>query len=245
MQLSDAVLTAVVAGLSPFLIVLGKQLLNARKARNDSAQLNFKQLEERNEFLTREIDSLRDKYDTAMRECGERYEALRDKYGAEREKVIRLETRAELRRMMRDDRMEELPRHAEGQLDFMREFQTNVDAIVFANREGVIIGVNPKACALFGYSEHELDGKPLEILMPESYRAGHRAGMDRLRMGMPSRIVGKTVRLEGLKKRGTVFPIDLTVQTFDVDGRLYFAGVMRVAEDIPSLPQSEAPRNQT
>ena len=61
-------------------------------------------------------------------------------------------------------------------LDFMP------DAVVVAASDGNITFVNRAAEALFGYDQGELVGRPVEILIPSRFRAGHRTndkGFDR------------------------------------------------------------------
>ena len=49
------------------------------------------------------------------------------------------------------------------------------DAMVCVGRDGRIVLVNAQAERLFGYPREELAGQPVEILVPEAARAGHRA----------------------------------------------------------------------
>src|SRR5260221_10932489 len=47
------------------------------------------------------------------------------------------------------------------------------NAIVLANAEGRILLVNAGAEKLFGYAREELIGQPVEMLLPERFRAAH------------------------------------------------------------------------
>jgi PAS domain-containing protein len=47
------------------------------------------------------------------------------------------------------------------------------DAMVIVNREGSIVLVNGQAERLFGYAREQLLGKPVEMLVPERFRANH------------------------------------------------------------------------
>ena len=47
------------------------------------------------------------------------------------------------------------------------------DAIIAINRAGRIVQVNARTETLFGYSESELIGQPIQILVPERYRSAH------------------------------------------------------------------------
>ena len=54
------------------------------------------------------------------------------------------------------------------------------DAIIAADREGLILSWNPAAERMFGYSAERMLGKPLSLLMPERFRPMHDAGVQRV-----------------------------------------------------------------
>src|SRR5215471_9936346 len=92
------------------------------------------------------------------------------------------------------------------ELQFRSVVQSAGDAIILANEAGNIIGWNNGAESIFGYSEDEILGSNLQVLMPQSYREAHRAGFERFRVTGRSELIGKTRELEGLRKDGSVFP---------------------------------------
>lgn len=101
------------------------------------------------------------------------------------------------------------------------------DAIITANSAGDITFWNNCARDIFGYSEDEVLGKPVTLLMPESYREGHRQGMARFTSTRQSRIIGHAVEMEGLRRDGTVFPLELTLASWETDEGKFFTGIIR------------------
>ncbi len=55
---------------------------------------------------------------------------------------------------------------------FENLFESSPDAIVEANREGLIVRVNAQVESMFGYTRGELIGQPVNILVPERFRSG-------------------------------------------------------------------------
>jgi diguanylate cyclase (GGDEF)-like protein/PAS domain S-box-containing protein len=101
------------------------------------------------------------------------------------------------------------------------------DAIIAADNDGFIIFWNHAAHAIFGYTEAEILGRPLTILMPERYRDAHNRGIARYRHTGKSKVIGNTTELEGLRKGGSEFPLELTLGTWESAGRMHFTGVIR------------------
>jgi PAS domain S-box-containing protein len=91
-------------------------------------------------------------------------------------------------------------------------FDHALSAIVTADDTGVITGWNPQAEAIFGWKLREVIGRPLhETIIPEQYRQRHVDGFARwLRTG-EGKVLGRTIEIEGLRKDGTVFPIELAI----------------------------------
>ena len=53
--------------------------------------------------------------------------------------------------------------------------QSSADAQILSGADGRIRVANSQAERLFGYGPGELDGKPIEILIPGDFRERHRA----------------------------------------------------------------------
>ena len=86
------------------------------------------------------------------------------------------------------------------------------DAIVSIDDEGTVTFWNKRAEEIFGWERYEVLGNPLhQFIMPEEYREAHQKGMRRyLDTGM-TKVLNQRVEISGLRKDGTVFPIELSI----------------------------------
>ena len=105
--------------------------------------------------------------------------------------------------------------------------ETAVDAIILADSKRNIIFWNKSAQNIFGYLEEEILGTPLTILMPERYRAAHQKGIERLKSTGESKYIGKISEMQGLRKDGNDFPIELSVSMWKVRGETFYSGIVR------------------
>lgn len=106
--------------------------------------------------------------------------------------------------------------------------QTANEAIITADMAGNMVSWNRGAESIFGYSEAEAVGRPLTMLMPPRYRDSHLAGMARMRAGGEPRIIGKgAVELEGLRKNGSEFSLEISLARWESANRTYFTGIIR------------------
>jgi PAS domain S-box-containing protein len=74
-------------------------------------------------------------------------------------------------------------------------------AVIYARADGGIGFWNAGAEALFGHSPEEAIGKDVDLIVPEKYRAMHRAGFARA-IGSPWRGSAGWGPVEGLHKNG-------------------------------------------
>jgi len=104
------------------------------------------------------------------------------------------------------------------------------------NDKGRIEMTNPALERMFGYEHDELFGKPMETLLPEEERERHerhRAGYARAPEARP---MGVGRDLHGLRKDGSVVPVEISLSSFMEDGRRY---VDAVVADISARKQME------
>ena len=103
------------------------------------------------------------------------------------------------------------------------------DAMVCVDSGGRILLVNAQAERLFGYPREELAGHPVEILVSDAIRAGHRA----LRTGYMAhprhRPLEKGTDLSGRRRDGSTFPAEIALAAIDTEeGTLVTAAVRDV-----------------
>ena len=114
---------------------------------------------------------------------------------------------------------------------FRELFQTAPDAMIVVDRVGRIVRANPQAERLFGFSENELLGQSVEMLMPDAARRAHRAHVLDYTGAPRVRPMGTGQELIGQKKDGQQFPVEIALSPLETpDERLFLASVRDVSE---------------
>lgn len=113
--------------------------------------------------------------------------------------------------------------------------------IITADGDGNVLYMNPAAGEIFGVDILAMPGKSLTALMPERYREAHIAGLQRVRSGGPTHVIGGTVELAGLHAGGGEFPIEVLLSAWSSEGETFFTAFIR---DITRRKQSEAELEQ-
>jgi two-component system sensor kinase FixL len=104
---------------------------------------------------------------------------------------------------------------------------TSPDAIVTIDGRAIIQSFNPAAEALFGYSQDEVLGQNVKMLMPPHFREQHDNYLAHYRETGETRIIGIGRVVAGQRKDGSTFPIELFVGETRVDGEQVFVGFIR------------------
>lgn len=102
-----------------------------------------------------------------------------------------------------------------------------VDGIITIDERGTVESLNPAAEKIFGYPAAEVIGRNVKLLMPQPFRDDHDeylAGY--LRTG-EAKIIGIGREVEGRRKDGSTFPMDLAVSEFRIGSGRRFTGIVR------------------
>ena len=94
-------------------------------------------------------------------------------------------------------------------------FDISPDAIFVTDAEGIIRGANPRAAELFGHTQTELIGQPIENLVPERFRSRHPSHRENYNAHPRARQMGAAMNLFGLRKDGTEFPVDIMLKPLE------------------------------
>lgn len=116
---------------------------------------------------------------------------------------------------------------AEKEAKLQSILDTAVDGIVTIDEKGTIDSLNHATEEIFGYESKELIGKNVKILMPQPYQRQHDSFLSNYLSTGEKQIIGIGREVEGLRKDGSTFPLDLAVSEFHVAGRRRFMGLLR------------------
>ncbi len=116
-------------------------------------------------------------------------------------------------------------------------FTTAAEGLVVVDSSGSIIMHNPRLNAMFGYDQGELVGATVEVLLPDAVRKRHVDHRNAYDKKPVQRSMGIGMDLWGKRKDGTVLPVEVSLNHFEVDGSRYVMGLVtditlrRAAED--------------
>jgi PAS domain S-box-containing protein len=85
------------------------------------------------------------------------------------------------------------------------------DAVIFADRAGIIGLWNAGAAAMFGYPPQEALGQPLDLIIPENLRARHQEGYRRVMATGATRYAQELLAVPGLRKDGARLSLEFTI----------------------------------
>ena len=116
-----------------------------------------------------------------------------------------------------------------------------LEGIVLIDPAGTIQLVNPSVQKMFGYPPEELLGQNVRILMPPPWRDEHDGYLANYSATGIARIIGIGRQVEGRRRDGSTFPLDLAVSEVRHGSEVFFLGTLR---DITERLRLEAEMRQ-
>jgi PAS domain S-box-containing protein len=105
------------------------------------------------------------------------------------------------------------------------------EAIVMADRDGLITLVNARTEQMFGYARAELLGRPVELLVPQHFRSEHPGQVARFLARPVTRAMGAGRDLYGVRKDGVEVPIEIGLNPIESPSGLFtLASIIDITE---------------
>ena len=99
--------------------------------------------------------------------------------------------------------------HIETQALFEQFFEASPDGVLVVNSEGQIARVNAQTEQMFGYDRQELQGQPVETLVPDRFRKAHVKDRNGYQIDPRMRAMGGGLELFAKRKDGSEFPVEI------------------------------------
>lgn len=113
-------------------------------------------------------------------------------------------------------------------LNRLKTISDNIlEAIITIDEKGRIASVNSVAERIFGWSEPEIIGQNINMLMPEPYHSEHDGYLANYMGGGEPKIIGREREVTAKRKDGSVFPITLGISDVRLENQRMFIGVVR------------------
>jgi PAS domain S-box-containing protein len=129
-------------------------------------------------------------------------------------------------------------RRTAGEARFAEILAIADDAIISVDAARSITLFNRGAERIFGYRAAEVLGKPLELLLPERFRAGHGEHVGEFgRAPEAARVMAQRREIFGRRKDGTEFPAEASISKTHAGGELTYTVILR---DVSERKQAQA-----
>jgi diguanylate cyclase (GGDEF)-like protein/PAS domain S-box-containing protein len=115
----------------------------------------------------------------------------------------------------------------------VRLLRFTYEAIISIDESHNVVLFNKGAEEIFGYSTAEILGQPIELLIPERFRAAHKGHVEEFaRNEMYDLQMHHKKSLFGLRKNGEEFPAESSIYKYSYGGATTFTAVLRdVSQD--------------
>ncbi len=116
--------------------------------------------------------------------------------------------------------------------DLATFFDGLVDSVIMIDSQGIIHTVNRATVSTFGYTQDELVGNNVSMLMPSPYNHEHNEYIRRYLDSGVAKVIGVGREVSARRRDGTMFPAHLAVTEAVIDGVRFFTGFIRDISDV-------------
>jgi PAS domain S-box-containing protein len=114
---------------------------------------------------------------------------------------------------------------------FRMAVESAPNGVVMINRFGNIVLVNSQTEKLFGYDRKELLNQPVEMLVPEHFQKNHPSVRAEFFANPQTRAMGKGRDLQGRRKDGSEFPVEIGLTPIPTDdGLLVISAIVDITD---------------
>jgi PAS domain S-box-containing protein len=114
---------------------------------------------------------------------------------------------------------------------FRRVVEAAPNAMVMINASGRIEMVNAQAEQVFGHARQEMLGQPVEMLVPQRFRADHPGLRSFFFVDPRARPMGAGRDLFGLRKDGSEFPVEIGLNPIETDeGPMVLSAIVDISD---------------
>jgi len=125
----------------------------------------------------------------------------------------------------------EIAERTQAEKRFWELLESAPDAMVIVDDAGRVVLTNAQTERLFGYTQEELLGQPIEVLVPTRFRAQHPAYRTRYVAAPRPRAMGAGLELYGLHKDGHEMPVEISLSPLETaQGTLISSAIRDITE---------------
>ncbi len=111
------------------------------------------------------------------------------------------------------------------------------EAFVTIDENHKVLFFNKAAEKIFGYSREEVLGHDLDEIMSPNCSSGHRQAVERYLKASVPRRVGHGTEIAATRKNGETFPASISFSVSQVEGKIYFTGIVRDLTETKALQE--------
>ena len=117
---------------------------------------------------------------------------------------------------------------AKSESHWRKVIETAMDAVVSMDLSGRVLGWNPQAELVFGWSASEALGRELhELIIPEELRPLHKQGLADYAVTGQGPVLGRRVEIPAVRKDGVRITVELAITATSTGDSVVFSGFLR------------------